>query len=361
MDKALYFIPDISGFTRFVNETEIEHSIHIIAELLETLLDNNALGFKLAEIEGDALFMYSTELPSFEQLIAQVSQMLEEFHQHIYQYNHLRICDCGACQTAIHLKLKFIFHYGNLNFIKVKKFRKPYGKDVIRVHRLLKNKIELQEYVLITKSVYELYQAEVNNQWEQSSDTYDLQALYYFYKNLEMVKQKIVYRQNPGPRIRLDEPTFRLEKTIDAPPETIYSLVSDWKTRPIWDKGVQRMEYINTPLNQVGAEHKCILHGDNLNFMTIRHPNSKYLTYGETTIQLRFVKTYLFMMYFYKINKRSTKLVTEVYLDFSLLGGLVKNRITKKLINKWKEKLENLKQLSLDFSERYSVNPSYPK
>ena len=38
---TLLFVPDISGFTRFVNETEISHSRHIIAELLETLIDAN--------------------------------------------------------------------------------------------------------------------------------------------------------------------------------------------------------------------------------------------------------------------------------------------------------------------------------
>ena len=36
-NKGLLFIPDISGFTRFVSETEIEHSRLIIQELLEAL------------------------------------------------------------------------------------------------------------------------------------------------------------------------------------------------------------------------------------------------------------------------------------------------------------------------------------
>ncbi len=39
--QAIYFIPDISGFSQFVENTAIEHSIHIISELLEILLDNN--------------------------------------------------------------------------------------------------------------------------------------------------------------------------------------------------------------------------------------------------------------------------------------------------------------------------------
>ncbi len=37
-DNALIFTPDISGFTRFVNETEIQHSQHIIEKLLEVIL-----------------------------------------------------------------------------------------------------------------------------------------------------------------------------------------------------------------------------------------------------------------------------------------------------------------------------------
>ena len=58
MKKSLLFIPDISGFTNFVQTTEVEHSQHVIAELLEILIDANANEFQLAEVEGDALFFF---------------------------------------------------------------------------------------------------------------------------------------------------------------------------------------------------------------------------------------------------------------------------------------------------------------
>ena len=58
MPKSLLFIPDISGFTHFVQNTEIEHSQHVISELLETLINANTQNLQLAEIEGDALFFY---------------------------------------------------------------------------------------------------------------------------------------------------------------------------------------------------------------------------------------------------------------------------------------------------------------
>ncbi len=33
MNKTLLFLPDISGYTAFVQTTEISHSQHVIAEL----------------------------------------------------------------------------------------------------------------------------------------------------------------------------------------------------------------------------------------------------------------------------------------------------------------------------------------
>jgi hypothetical protein len=138
MQKALYFMPDISGFTHFVNTTEVEHSIHIIAELLELLLDNNTLELQLVEIEGDALFMYTTKIPTYNQLLDQVKVMLESFHIHTKEYETKRICDCGSCKTTIDLDLKFLVHYGELSLIKVKKIIKPYGREVIQNTSLIK-------------------------------------------------------------------------------------------------------------------------------------------------------------------------------------------------------------------------------
>ena len=41
MPQSLFFIPDISGYTNFIQTTEIEHSQHVIAELLEVLIEAN--------------------------------------------------------------------------------------------------------------------------------------------------------------------------------------------------------------------------------------------------------------------------------------------------------------------------------
>ena len=59
MPKSLLFIPDITGFTEFVNNTEIEHGQHIISELLEKIIDSNELSMEISEVEGDAVLFYS--------------------------------------------------------------------------------------------------------------------------------------------------------------------------------------------------------------------------------------------------------------------------------------------------------------
>ena len=82
--KGLLFIPDISGFTRFVSEVEIEHSRMVIQELLEVLLASNKSGLQVSEIEGDAILFYKFgDPPSIEDIYAQVQEMFCSFHSHL--------------------------------------------------------------------------------------------------------------------------------------------------------------------------------------------------------------------------------------------------------------------------------------
>ena len=74
-NKGLLFIPDISGFTRFVSESEISHSRLIIQELLDTLINANQMGLEVSEIEGDAILFYKyCDSPDLADLYKQVEK-----------------------------------------------------------------------------------------------------------------------------------------------------------------------------------------------------------------------------------------------------------------------------------------------
>ena len=76
MNQSLLIIPDISGFTNFVQTTEISHSQHVIAELLEVLLAANRFDLQLAEVEGDALFLYKeNQILDQKDLLAQIEAL----------------------------------------------------------------------------------------------------------------------------------------------------------------------------------------------------------------------------------------------------------------------------------------------
>jgi len=106
-NRGLLFIPDISGFTRFINEVENEHSRFIIQQLLEVLIKANDSGLHISEIEGDAILFYKFgEAPELESLYKQVEKMFRGFHQYLIAYDNRKICQCKACISAIGLSLK---------------------------------------------------------------------------------------------------------------------------------------------------------------------------------------------------------------------------------------------------------------
>src|SRR4029450_12966357 len=100
-NRGLLFIPDISGFSRFVNAVEIEHSRFIIQQLLEVLIRANDSGLQISEIEGDAILFYQFGEPvALRALYTQVEKMFRAFHQYLVAYDHRKICQCKACLSG---------------------------------------------------------------------------------------------------------------------------------------------------------------------------------------------------------------------------------------------------------------------
>src|SRR5678815_1130543 len=175
-ESATILILDISGYTEFLTKTELVHSSHIINELLEAILAANDNDFVLSEVEGDALLLYRKGTPiEADALVRQCVGMFESFHKQIKIIERDSLCQCGACKTASNLSLKFIAHHGTVQEIRVMQFTKCSGLDMVVAHRLLKNRIPSDEYILVTPSCFEvasLEQAPGALAWERSSEEY---------------------------------------------------------------------------------------------------------------------------------------------------------------------------------------------
>jgi hypothetical protein len=152
-NQALIFIPDISGFTKFVTECEINHSNQIISNLINIILNSNLLELKLSEIEGDAVLFYLKGTPpKKEEIIQQSKRIFIDFHTHLKAMEKNFFCKCGSCKTASNLTLKFIAHYGVCKEVPIHHSTKLIGSDVILAHRLLKNNVPETEYILLSEN-----------------------------------------------------------------------------------------------------------------------------------------------------------------------------------------------------------------
>src|SRR5258708_3272961 len=113
-DQGLFFLPDLGGFTKFITETEIQHSQHIIKELLEILVDADTLGMKVSEFEGDAVLFYRKGAPpSLEQLVKQARKMYLDFHTLLKKFEYARVCQCGPCAAPSRIPLKMTPHFAS--------------------------------------------------------------------------------------------------------------------------------------------------------------------------------------------------------------------------------------------------------
>jgi hypothetical protein len=287
--QSLICLPDISGFTLFTQQTEIIHSKHIISELLEVIIHSNKLNLKVAEIEGDAVFFYREDfIPTPDELVDQIRIMFINFHAHLKYYEHYRICHCGACSTATNLGLKFIVHFGTFAFTTVNKTEKPYGKDVILAHKLLKNNVEESEYILLSENTFEFYpenspvfEMEFKDVKEGSSRYEELGEIRYRYILLHPLLKFVKELPTKVHPHKFKNPV-RFEGIINASKEEVYEIASNLEYRTSINKDALEFRYDKDRVNRVGFVHECVIRNRNFSLETVTNDfGGNKLVYGE--------------------------------------------------------------------------------
>ncbi|MCI0554827.1 MAG: DUF2652 domain-containing protein [Anaerolineae bacterium] len=260
-ENATIFIPDISGYTDFMSKTELEHGSHIINELLELLVESNRTDCTLSEVEGDALLFYHKGEPiAMAEMTRQCLDMFQNFHARLKLIERDSLCQCGACQTASRLTLKFIIHYGAIKEIKVANFIKASGLDMIIAHRLLKNRIDSDEYILATQGYWDHLSDKTpvsDLAWQPSFEEYPaVGKLNFQFTLLEKIKSQI---PAPPPREKMAFTVGNDSMAIDIALSMmeVYQFLIDLGNRVHWVSGLKRGEGEKT-IDRLGAKHLCI-------------------------------------------------------------------------------------------------------
>jgi hypothetical protein len=352
-NKGLLVIPDMSGFTRFVNDSEISHSRLIIQELLETLINANQMDLQVSEIEGDAILFYKFgDSPDPGVLYQQVEKMFCDFHRHLIAYDQRRYCQCKACATAINLTLKVISHYGEFAVYNVKNFNKLIGKDIIVAHELLKNDIEQHEYWLVTKNLLPEHPPDFKQwmQWNISSKQTGTGEVQFHYAQLSQLKKEI--RPELFPRLHLDQKRkmFSLTKEYDTDILTLFHATGDFNYRSRWQEGVKAVEMVSHYLPRVGTRCRCLLNnGQSVIYASSYAYHPDRIEFSETNETDNSTVYYTLE----KIDAHKTRISLDFYIRKNIASELLFKLLNKKKIQeRYNKSLRNLDELlkEIDFS-----------
>lgn len=252
-------LADISGYTAFVADTELEHSREILNELLETLVRGLAKHLRIGQIEGDAIFALGEALPDDPK--AWVEDIFIRFHRHLNAIKRVSTCPCRACVSVGGLTLKFVCHWGEYlpqSFMGKETF---VGNSVNQVHRLLKNTVPSREYVLATKETLDHFPEDMRDLFKPHQEQYDLGVVECGWMDLSPL------RSDP----RVDEEVkvvdaqradLSFERIFPASKDRLWAILTDPAARGQWmGSGVERVDYEPGARHTlVGGEYHCI-HG----------------------------------------------------------------------------------------------------
>lgn len=343
--KVLFCIPDISGFTKFVAETEINHSQHIVRELLEALIAANCTALQVSEIEGDAVLFHRLGAPPpVLELVEQARRMFVAFHTHLRKHELHRICQCGACAAASGLTLKVVAHYGAAVPMQVSGRSKFVGTGVIAAHRLLKNSLAQREYLLLTNELLEAQgppYAPALEQFSDAADSYDELGTIR-YKVLSLTPYKAQVSVEPPLPFKLASPrqVMQISQHVKAPMRAVFQALIDLPGRMNWIAGVKKVELHDERPNQIGTRHRCIRDGGDPEIVT------SDVKVTETTMELWETDVHKLGAARFLLSKAGGD-TTDIALEFYVRGNvlvrlLFKLAMEKKLKAGFEKSLLNL-------------------
>jgi Protein of unknown function (DUF2652) len=141
-ESAYFVIADISGYTSFLAGVELDHAQDIIADLMDTVVKGLRPPFRLAKFEGDAAFVYAASAKVDGSMLQDtIEAAYFGFRRRVRDIKQASTCECRACAAIGNLDFKFVAHHGEMVKQKMSGREELAGRDVILVHRLLKNTV----------------------------------------------------------------------------------------------------------------------------------------------------------------------------------------------------------------------------
>ena len=265
-DSGCITIADISGYTRYLGATELEHAQDVLSDLMDSVVSGLRQVLHISHLEGDAALAYALdEEVEASMLLDTVEETYYSFRARRRDITHSTTCDCNACARIPQLDLKFISHHGQFVRKDVEGRTELTGNDVIVAHSLLKNQVkeefETDAYHLVTEACVEALgmDPEALSMKPHHEKYEDVGQIWAYVTDLE---ERWRYEQERR-RVFIVPSEAELEFVDEypAPRPIVWEYVTSPRKRVEWQGGVDRVDQDNPGGRQgVGTTNHCV-HG----------------------------------------------------------------------------------------------------
>jgi hypothetical protein len=158
VQQGYFLIADITGYTQYLSETELDHAQSILSNLLNLLIQHTRPPLIISRLAGDAVISYglSEHFLQGQTFAESLEDTYVSFRRMVELMVRNTTCQCKACQNIGALDLKFFVHHGAFAVQKLDAHDELVGSDVNLLHRLLKNHVTealgLRAYTLYTQA-----------------------------------------------------------------------------------------------------------------------------------------------------------------------------------------------------------------
>jgi len=259
LQEGALVLADISGYSSFVQQTEVDHSWSILHELLDTMVRSLAGQMDVSQVEGDAiLFISGLTTP---EVVAALEGTFVAYHRRLRDMQAVTTCPCSACANIGILKLKFVVHHGKFSRQRLGNVEQLHGADVIVPHRLLKNHVPSKEYLLVTDAVLERLPDDLRSTFTPHTEQFDVGTIDGAYKQIGYLWDEAQATERK--RVSLDEALINSEVTVDLPRATVFKRMLNPKVMERYLFSDQVETVPGARGEDLGAEFHCH-HGGSL-------------------------------------------------------------------------------------------------
>ena len=261
MTNGTFVLADIGGYTHFLSDVGIEHAKEITSHLFNRMVEVDPERWKVGNVVGDCLFMYSDSGESPDAIFTYVRRVYESFRESIEEVAAGSTCRCGACNRSGDLALKFVVHGGEFDTQKIAGRQELIGSEIVVAHRLLKNSIPVREYALLTTPLADVAKASGLAATPGRDDYQDIGGLDYVYVDLQPVREAI--QKSRAVYLTEQDSDVTVSIEIDAPPELVWRVVMNGDRATQWSPTLVELDSIQGEIGKAGSVHTC-LHGDGM-------------------------------------------------------------------------------------------------